>query len=521
MIKFICFLLLTAQQLLSNMDQSVNPCDNFYRFACGGFLNSTIIPKDESQVNPRSSLNDKTDQQLKAIIDQPSSANEIKPFKFVRDLYKICMNTSVIEKQGLKLYLEIIKQKGGWPVVKNTKWNETELTIEKATIKLFSLKINLDVKNRTKRIIALDQPTLGLSQKYFSNGLNDKIVNAYYNYMIDIAVMFGAELKQAESELKEVLLFEMKIANISLTSEKRRNKTLLHNPMTIAEFSRTYPYIPLEFFVRKKFSPTVSIQTSEVIDVTVPDYFRDLESILKSVTTRTLANYAMWKEVRSNLGYLNEAVCKRQLKFLAVITGKTENRPRWRKCMSIVKSYFPHVVGALYVRNYVSEDTKKNVEKIVVNIRHEFTKILQKTEWMDEKTRIHALEKVKHMSSYVGYPQELRNDTKIEELYRGLVLSENYFLGNIYALDKFLEDIEFKNFRKPYIRDWESLMSPVIVNARYSPRSNCIRKSRFTKNVNSLKSEAEKKVKSFIFLFQKFRLVYYKVYFSTKTCQST
>ncbi|XP_044017351.1 neprilysin-2-like [Aphidius gifuensis] len=464
----------TAKQVMLNMNNKIDPCENFYKFACGGFLESTIIPKDETQVNARSELNNKIDEQIRTMLDKKNS-NEIKSFKLAKDLYEFCMNTSAIEEQGLQPYIELIKQKGGWPVLNNTNWNETELNTKKSKAKFFTIKIDIDVNNSTKKIIVIDQPTLGLSEKYFSKGIHDKIVNAYYNYMVDIAVIFGANEQQAQVELKKVLLLEMNIARIFVSSEKRRNRTLLHNPMTINEFTKRYPFIPLEYMLKKKFPSTIRMHSNEIIDVMVPSYFRNLEGVLNNVTARTMANYAMWKEVRSILIYLNEKIRNRQLDYLSTITGQTENKPRWKKCISIVKNYFPHAIGALYIKNYVDKNVKSNVEIIVMNIRNKFDELIKKADWMDDVTRQHALDKSKELTSYVGYPEELQNNSMIEELYNGLELTDKTLLGNIFILDKFREECECRKFRQPYDKkNWKTRMSPFIVNARYTPSENTI-----------------------------------------------
>lgn len=476
---------MSAKQVMLNMNNKINPCENFYKFACGGFLESTIIPQDETQVNARTELNNKIDEQIRKMLDK-SNSSEIKSFKLAKDLYKFCMNTSAIEEQGLKPYIELIKQKGGWPVLNNTNWNETELNTKKSKAKFFTIRIDIDVNNSTKKMIVLDQPTLGLSEKYYSKGVDDKIVNAYYNYMVDIAVIFGANEKQAQVELKKVLLLEMSIAKIFVSSEKRRNRTLLHNPMTIAEFTKRYQFIPLEYMLKKKFPSTIRVQSSEIIDVMVPSYFKNLEGILNNVTARTMANYAMWKEVRSVLIYLNKKIRNRQVNYLSTITGQTENKPRWKKCISIVKNYFSHAIGGLYIQNYVDKNVKSNVEIIVMNIRNEFDELIKKAEWMDDVTRQNALDKSKELTSYVGYPEELKNNSKIDELYKGLELTDKTLLGNIFILDKFREECECRKFRQPYDRkNWKSRVSPFIVNARYTPSENTIRKLNYLQK-NSL-----------------------------------
>ncbi|XP_057331076.1 neprilysin-2-like isoform X2 [Microplitis mediator] len=476
----------TASKILKNMDSSVDPCDDFYRFACGGFLKSTIIPDDKVSVNTFSIISDQVLEQLRMSIEDPRLIDMPYPFRLVKTLYKSCMNKTVIEEQGLTPLLSIVKKLGGWPVLEGDMWKDDEFNWMTSVFKFremgysvdyfIDFSIGVDLKNSTKRVLDLDQASLGLSREYLSKGFDDKIVKEYYRYMVDIAVILGAERERAEEELMESLKFEMKLANISLPVEKRRNATLLYNPMTITELSNKYPSIPWKEYFNRILKPHVQVDDNEITIVNVPSFISDFEQLMKLTPKRVQANYVMWRAVAASVSYLNDEIRKRQLEYSTALSGRTEREPRWKECVDIVSSTLSISVGALYVRKYFNEDAKKNAVEMVSDIRNQFNKILKTVDWMDEETRKSALEKAASMTSHIAYPDELLNDAKLEEFYENLQLDDNAsYLKNILNLTLFGTEYSFSKLRKPVNKsDWVSHGRPAVVNAFYSSIENSI-----------------------------------------------
>ncbi|CAK9798490.1 Nep2 [Anthophora plagiata] len=475
----------TASRLLKNMDHEVEPCDDFYDFACGGFLKSTSIPDDKTSVNTFTEISDELQNQLRTSIEEKSTPDEPKPFRLAKNLYKACMNKTIIEQQGLDPLLNILQTLGGWPVLEEDNWNENSFNWKESVYKFrkmgysvdyfIDFSVGVDLKNSTKRIIDLDQASLGLSREYLSKGFEDKIVQAYYSYMVDIAVILGANKTVAKSELRESLDFEMKLANISLPNEKRRNATLLYNPMTVRELSKTYPSIPWKEYFNALLQPSVQVDEEEVVIVSVPSYITSLEKLLATIPKRVQANYVMWRAAAASVSYLTDDIRKRQLQYSTALSGKTEREPRWKECVDTVSGSLATSVGAMYVRKYFKEDAKKNAMEMVADIREEFTKILQKIDWMDDETRKSALKKAASMSSHIAYPDELLDDKKLEEFYEKLELNTDNYLKDILNLTLFGVEYSFSKLRKPVNKsDWVTHGRPAIVNAFYSSIENSI-----------------------------------------------
>ncbi|XP_065215808.1 neprilysin-2 isoform X2 [Planococcus citri] len=473
-----------ASAILKNMDTTVDPCDDFYQFACGKFLKETQVPEDKTSVTTFSVISDLLMDQLKMIITEPISDYDIKPYKLAKNLYKACMDRNKIEEVGLEPALKMLKRLGGWPVLE-ANWDEGSFTWRDSVYKFrkegFSVdyfidfSVATDLKNTTVRIIDIDQASLGLSREYLVKGLDEKIVAAYYKYMVDIAVLFGADRNRATKELRESLDFEIQLANISLPLEERRNATKLYNPMNITYIQRQFPSIPWLEYINTILAPTNKISESEVVIINTPQYLHNLETLLSKTPKRIQANYVMWRAAASSVSYLTESVRKRQLDYSTELSGRTEREPRWKECVDNAAGSFALAIGSLYVRRFFKDDAKKNALDMVEGIRKEMYKILSTVDWMDESTRKNALDKARSMVNHIAYPDELLEEKKLIEFYEKLEIDPNEYYMSLLNLTKFGTDYSFSKLREPVNKtDWITHSRPAVVNAFYNSLENSI-----------------------------------------------
>ncbi|XP_021947553.1 neprilysin-2 isoform X2 [Folsomia candida] len=474
----------TAAAIIQNMDEEVDPCDNFYEFACGGFVKNTIIPDDKTQMTTFGILNDKLDEQVRILVEEPVKPDEPKPFQLVKNLYQSCMNKSLIESLGVKPMNEILKKLGGWPLLEPN-WDPTTFTWIESVYRFRKLgysndyfidfSVTTDVKNSTYRIIDIDQPALGLSREYLTKGLNESEVKAYHKYQVELAVLLGADRTTAVKDMRDALEFETQLANFSLPREERRNVTKLYNPMTISELQEKFPSIPWLEYINRLLPEKVQIASDETIIVTVPEYITKFQQLISQTDKRVQANYVMWRAAASSVSYMSESVRKLQLDYTNTLTGKGEREPRWRECTSVATASLANAVGALYVRRYFKDEARASAMEMVTDIRKSFLDILKEIEWMDSLTRGRAIEKANSMETHIGYPKELMEDSKLIELYDGLEMSNNDYLGNVLNLTTFGTDYAYRKLRERVNKtDWISHGRPAVINAFYAPLENSI-----------------------------------------------
>lgn len=473
-----------ASSLLDKMDLTADPCKDFYQFTCGKFRKRRI-PFDKSSISTFSVISDNLQEQLLTVVSAPVEKNELRPFLFAKNLYSMCMNKKQIEAEGADKVKHLLHELGGWPVLEGDLWDVGSFNWKK-TIYAFrkygfsvdffiDFSVGTDLKNSTARIIDLDQGALGLSREYLIKGMDNKLVKAYYSYMVDIATLFGADHARAEKELMESLQFEMSLANISLPLEQRRNATKLYNKMTIADLQTKYPSIPWKEYISTIMPKRISITENEPVILNVPKYVSDLEGILMHTPKRIQANYLLWRAAASTVSYLPEIFRNRQLAYATAISGKTERESRWKECVDVTAGSMSLAVGSQYIRKFFDEASKKSALELVQRIRKEMYKILNTVDWMDDATRMSALDKAKSMTAHIAYPDELLDNNKLVEFYTGFEVNNGSYLEAIMNITKFATDYSFGRLRDPVNKtEWISHGRPAVVNAFYSSIENSI-----------------------------------------------
>lgn len=475
-----------AASLLESMDESQDPCEDFFQFACGGFLNSTNIPDDKTTISRFNEISDELQEKLRNLVTAEITPNEPGFSKMVKNLYKSCMNTAKIKEQGLAPLKDILRQMGGWPVLEGNAWDSSAFEwthnvyinrqLGYSLDYIFDFSVTTNIRNSSWRIIDIDQPPLGMpSRKYLLKGFNNSDVQAYYNYQISMAVLLGADRARAERELKESLEFEIEIANYSLPKEERRNASKLYNKMTIGELQAKVPEIPWLEYINNVLAPFFRVTTEEPVIVNVPNYVKNLGQLLTRTPKRVIANYMMWRATAASIAYLSEDARDIQLEYSRKLVGKEKREPRWKECMGTISRSLSHAVGSMYASKFFKEDAKSAADTMVIFIRAEFEKILKTLDWMDPLTQERALAKAKAITPHIAYPPELLQAPKLAELYNGLEISDGELLENMRNLTIFGTDYSFKRLReKVDKKDWRNHGAAAVVNAYYSPLENSI-----------------------------------------------
>jgi len=476
----------TAADLLDKLDETADPCDDFYQFACGSFIEETVIPDDRTRTSMFSILGDKLDVQVRGLLEGEIKASDPKPFQMAKSVFQSCMDKETIEAAGLEPLKAILKKLGGWPLLEGPAWNEEGYKWYEMNYKfrengysvdyLVDFSVTTDLKNSSWRILDLDQPGLGMAREYLMKGLEDPDVQAYQEYMQDVALLLGADKDTVINDIKENIKFEIELAKISLPREERRDASKLYNPMKVSELTTLDPTTPwLEYINTILTTDIVQVSGDEIIIVDVPNYITSFSQLLQTTPKRVQANYLMWRAAAASMAYMNEAADKISLKFSKKLTGKSEEPPRWRKCVGAASGSLANAVGSLYVTKYFNEDSKAEALMMVSEIRRQFERLLDEVDWMDEDTKRQARVKAQGMVEHIGYPSELLDQSKLEDLYAGLELSPNAYLGNALNMTVFGTNYAFSKLREKVNKtDWVRHGRPAVVNAFYSPLENSI-----------------------------------------------
>ncbi|XP_023343223.1 neprilysin-2 isoform X2 [Eurytemora carolleeae] len=490
-----------ASTVIEMIDKEVDPCTDFFEFACGNFHKKTIIPDHQTHTGTFTMLGDKLNEQLRILFESTPEPNEPKIFKSVRNYYNSCMDQDRIEKSGKKTLLKLVDKLGGWPVLEGDKWEKKKFSWHEFDVRahrmglvvgsILMFKVDTDYDNSSLRIFEIDQPEFGLDKEYLQNGFKDKDVQAYYRYMVNIAVHYGAKRKTAKKELKESLLFEILLATLSIPKEQRRNSTALNNKMPVKEANKMYPGFDWTKHINNVYRELETpLKSKELINVAVPSYVKELAKYLPRVRARVQANYLVWRALMSLMLFNDKTAQNIELEYCKLLTGKKVIPPRWETCTKVTAGLeaigsttlykwdgsLTNAVGAMYAKKYFPESSKKIADDMVTNIRKEFKILLDELDWMDDITRKKAQVKVDKMTPHIGYAKEILDNNLINEFYKGLEMSSDSFLVNHLTHMNFIKKYYAKQFRNIIDpRSWEEHGGAAIVNAFYDSQENSIK----------------------------------------------
>uniref|UniRef100_A0A8C1VD71 Neprilysin n=1 Tax=Cyprinus carpio TaxID=7962 RepID=A0A8C1VD71_CYPCA len=428
---------IVASRLIENMDPMVNPCDNFYQYACGGWLKKNIIPETSSRYSTFDILRDELEVVLKGVLEREKSGSSSSLTK-AKVLYRSCTNESLIENRDGTPLLTMLPDVFEWPIATDD-WDtnygmnwRAEDAIAKLNEKygkqvLISFFIGTDDRDSNAHIIHFDQPVLGLSSR-------------------DYYVCTGP-------------YEEVRIATD--TPEDRNNPVLLYNKMPLETLNNNFT---LEFDSRvfnwtlftNKIMDTVGfpITDSEEVIVYAPNYFKRLNPVLAKYTKRDIQNYMVWRFVMNLVVGLSRRYRETRKAFRKAIYGTTAEPAVWRQCAIYVNNNMENAVGRLYVEEAFAGDRK---DMMITNIREVFVSNLDDLAWMDAETKKAAEEKVRHI---------------FNSMFQLSYNAEEYF-------ENILKNLEFgqkKRLKKLRVKvnkeEW--ITGAAVVNAFYSSSRNQI-----------------------------------------------
>uniref|UniRef100_A0A8C5LK65 Phosphate regulating endopeptidase X-linked n=1 Tax=Leptobrachium leishanense TaxID=445787 RepID=A0A8C5LK65_9ANUR len=487
-----------AAQIQYKINSSVDPCNNFFQYACGGWIQENPIPDDMSNYGIYPWLRNNVDIKIKALLEKPiSKRRDIEAVQKAKIFYNSCMNETAIEEADTKPLLKILTQSSmRWPVLESNigsegKWSErkfnflqtlTDLRGKYHTFVFISAYVGTDDKLSNNFILKLDQASLSLisQEDYLDNSTTTKAYrDALFQLMVDVAVFLGANKTTAESDMKALIDLETKLAEIIVPHDNRTSESM-YNKMNISELTAMVPEFDWLAYLKKIIDFNIypelkDIDSSEKLIVRVPQYFKELFKIIDGQDKRTLANYLIWRFVYSRVSNLSRRFLYRQLEYARVLQGTNSLAARWDRCVNYVENALPYAVGKMFVDAHFQEDKKEMMEELVDGIRWAFIDMLEKeNDWMDEDTKIKAKEKAKTVMAKVGYPDFILNDTYINEDLKRLKFSESDYFGNVLQTLHFLSQLDFFWLRKAVPKK-EWFTNPTTVNAFYSATTNQIR----------------------------------------------
>ncbi|XP_076451583.1 neprilysin-1-like [Babylonia areolata] len=472
-----------ASRLLSAMDSTIDPCEDFFEFACGSWNKINIIPDDRADYNTFTKLGDDVQGMLKDLLEEPVTGKDSQATTKAKNLYASCLNETLIDLQGLEPIKKLVEELGGWPVVEGAAWRDDDVNLMDLIIKLrhYNNKIlieqwvSADDKNSEVNIIQLDQPDLGMpSPDYYLKSEDASFLKVYEKYARDVAILFGADQDTARRQIQDLVELEVKLANITIPLEERRDNEKIYNRMTVKKLQEYIPGFDWLRYLQKLFAPVnIEIKETEEVVVYAPTYLKDMVDIYHSTDKRTLVNYLIWRIMMNRVINLPRKYRVIKKDYYKTVFGSESERSRWRECVSYVNDNMGNAVGRLFVEKHFDETSKSTALEMIHNIREAFYELIEEADWMDEPTRIVAREKAEAVVEDIGYPDSILDDTTLNEEYADVTYSRVRYFENVLANLRHITIANFKQLREPVDRTkWSTF--PAVVNAFYSSTKNQI-----------------------------------------------
>ncbi|XP_055336820.1 membrane metallo-endopeptidase-like 1 [Paramacrobiotus metropolitanus] len=467
-----------AATLLQSMDLRKDPCEDFYSYVCGNWDKNNPIPDDKSSYDTFTKMRDHLDVIVRGLLERPIAASDSKASAKAKKLYQSCVNEEIIERRGSEPLLRFLQDLGGWPVI-DQQWNASGFHLEETIGRLrnmhndilISLWIGPDGKNSSWNVLQIDQAEFGMPTREYFLDSNQLYRLAYLGLMTSIAELLAMARTRAMTDMEEILLFEVKLANISIAQEHRRNFSAIYEKLTIREMEAQVPQIKWRRYFEVVLNRSVS--PNESLVVYAKDYFVRLGQLLDKTPTRTLANYLIWRIVQNRASNLDERFRSRRRVFSNLLLGNTKESPRWRVCVQYVNDNLGMALGAMFVREHFKEDSKEIAQLMIRELRLSFIELVDEVDWMEGVTKLKAKEKMNSMIDNIGYPDWIQNSTKLDQEYDGIDFDPEKYFENVVTCLRYLTAREREELWKPVNRStWST--TPAVVNAFYSRTKNQI-----------------------------------------------
>ena len=448
---------------LQYVDTSVRPQDDIYQYLNGKWLRNYQLPPDKGAVGSFTTLQDKTEEQLRTIVDalDQASGNDDPDAKKLADLYASYMNEEQLQALGLKPLLaefaaiDALKDMNAIPSL-------MAHLIEIGAGGPFSLQVNLDARNSAQYAVIVSQSGLGMPDRDYYLRDDAKLKEARLAYRAHIEKMLDmAGQAKAAQHAGAILELETALAKIQWTRVEERDPIKTYNKTALSELPALMPGYDWQRYIH---GAGIEGKVDYVI-VRQPTYFTGLGKVITGTPLPVWKAYFKWRVLSAFAPYLSKPFVDERFAFTGgVLRGVPENQPRWKRGITLLDGGMGEALGKLYVAKYFPPQNKVRMQTLVLNLLEAYRRDIDTLDWMSVETKVGAQAKLAKMQPKIGYPDHWCD-------YGALKISRDDLLGNVVRAADFEYRRNLAKLGKP-VDHSEWGMRPQTINASYNPTRN-------------------------------------------------
>jgi endothelin-converting enzyme/putative endopeptidase len=449
---------------LASMDQAANPCNDFYQYACGGWIKNHPAPPDQPRYGRFDELQDRNNGILRDILEQAAKPGAPADQKKIGDYYASCMDESGINAKGRAPLgpdlqrVDGIKDKNEIPAVVGHLQTV-------GTTTFFGFDAAPDFKDATQYILIFAQGGLGLPDRdYYLKDDADvtKLRGEYQKHVARMMQLGGETPAAADATAKSVLAIETTLARASLDRVSQRNPTNIYHKMPRDDVKKLMPDFNLSQFLERAEAPA-----GDSANVTEPEFLKAVDQIVVSSPLADLKAYMRWHVMHAQAALLPKPFVDENFAFYGkTLTGAAEQTPRWKRCVEATDGDLGEALGKIYVDRTFGAEGKARTLDMVKAIEASMGRDIDAIDWMSPETKTAAQAKLAAVANKIGYPDRWRD-------YSPLSITRGDAYGNSQRANIFAYRRQMAKIGKP-VDKTEWLMTPPTVNAYYNPFENNI-----------------------------------------------
>lgn len=444
---------------LSNLDTTAVPQNDFYQFACGGWMKENPLPAEYSRFGSFDKLALNNLEQVNGLITD--IAKEKHPqgsiAQKIGDIYNLAMDTARRNTEGTAAIQPTLDEIAA--VNSPDQWSEV---LGKAMeYGIWAMYVDADALNSSMNILNEYQAGFALGEKeyYLDQDEHTQMIRAeYLKYIEKMFNLFGID--NAAERAQTVLRLETRLATAALNNVELRDPVANYNKMSVADLQNLVPQVDWNvYFAGMNISPD-SLSVGQI------RHLQEAGKMLADEPLEDMKTLFTWQAIDGCASYLTDEIYTASFDFYGrILSGRQEQSPLWKRAVGIVNGTLGEAVGQMYVQKYFPEENKERMLALVKNLQHALGERIEALEWMSDETKEKALEKLNAFTIKIGYPDTWRDYTALD------IDPDITYYANLQRASKFEQDYSLSFLGKP-VDKTKWYMTPQTVNAYYNPSSN-------------------------------------------------